>query len=167
MGKIKPITVLQKYQKHKATFMRLGNNWEVPNGLINELEDFTCKLFGKTHITKIDDHRLYMMKEKCGTEETISPHNIDLATLPRAVHIRRVNYQVCVWKRAHELFPEVPSPLEGHGWTMVNGCMEPLWTDGDILPTRMLDILDTCESDSEDDSDVELDICTCSSDSDD
>ena len=95
MGKIKPITVLQKNQKHKATFVRLGNNWEVPNDLINELEDFTCKLFGKTHITKIDDLRLYMMKEKCGTEETISPHNIDVATLPPCrssltQHIRRV-----------------------------------------------------------------------------
>ena len=38
------------------------------------------------------------------------------------------NFQVGIWKRAHIAQPDVPNPSQGHGWTMVDGSLEPLWT---------------------------------------
>jgi len=38
--------------------------------------------------------------------------------------------------------PTVPNPTEGHGWTVENGVMQPLWTDNDVLPKEIVDILE-------------------------
>ena len=57
-------------------------------------------------------------------------------------HIRRVNYQVGIWKRAHLNAPVIPKATEGHGWHVVNGCIEPLWVDGPILPPSLVDLLE-------------------------
>ena len=37
--------------------------------------------------------------------------------------------------------PDVPNPSEDHGWTHVNGMIEPLWIHGYIIQSSMIDIL--------------------------
>ena len=37
-------------------------------------------------------------------------------------HIKRVNYQVGIWKRLIVPKPQVPTP-DGHGWTKANGIL--------------------------------------------
>ena len=49
---------------------------------------------------------------------------------------------MAIWKRAHIPKPVVPLPTEDNGWTLVNEVIEPKWCDGDILPTRLADLLD-------------------------
>ena len=34
--------------------------------------------------------------------------------------------------------PTVPNPTEGHGWTVENGVMQPLWTGKDVLPKNLV-----------------------------
>ncbi len=78
-------------------------------------------------------------------------------------HLRWVNYQVAIWKRAHEANPILPSPTDGNCWTTADGQLEPLWTDGDIIPKSLVDDLEDVqaesfdeenENDEEDDGDV-------------
>ena len=56
--------------------------------------------------------------------------------------IKRVNYQVGVWKRASENFPDVLSPI-GHGFEVDknNNMLDPLWFEGDVIPQGLLDTL--------------------------
>ena len=65
-------------------------------------------------------------------------------------HIKRVNYQVAIWKLVLTPKPTVPSPVEGHGWTTGQQGIEPLWVDGNVLPQALVDE-DEMISDSSDD----------------
>jgi len=66
--------------------------------------------------------------------------NVDTDNLPpcrRSLsrHIRRANHQVGIWKRAHIPEPTIPKASQGHGWEEIeDGCIDPLWFDGDVLP---------------------------------
>ena len=56
-------------------------------------------------------------------------------------------YQVGIWKRAIEQFPEVANP-DGIGWVKNEGVLEPLWCEGPVLPTSLADLVENdCEED--------------------
>ena len=57
-------------------------------------------------------------------------------------------------KNAHVPQLTVPSTTEGHGWTVENGVMQPLWTDKDVLPKELVDILEETIQEAEDASDA-------------
>ena len=79
------------------------------------------------------------------------------------MHIRRVNYQVAVWKEAHIAKPFIPTPSPEHGWILEDGELHPLWIQGnDFVPPQTIDILvdsiTTEESqDSREDADIDTD----------
>lgn len=50
-------------------------------------------------------------------------------------HMRRVNFQVCIWKRAHKHYLEIPF-LINHGLHI-----EPKWFEGDVIPKGLIDVL--------------------------
>ena len=52
------------------------------------------------------------------------------------------NKQVAIWQRAHEPHPTIQPPTENHGWTEKDGILEPLWIQGDVLRTTLIDILE-------------------------
>ena len=97
------------------------------------------------------------MKKKCDFKHTIDPKKtIDLATLPPCLksltqHIKRANYQTAIWKSAQLQFPEVPA-AELHGWVTGPAGLEPVWCDGDVLPSELIDVLEDWE---DPDSEVE------------
>lgn len=62
---------------------------------------------------------------------------------------------MAIWRNAHVPQPTVPSPTEGHGWTIENGVMQPLWTDRDVLPKELVDILEETIQKAEDASDTD------------
>jgi len=74
-------------------------------------------------------------------------------------HVRRANYQVAIWRNAHvpQGSTTVPNPTEGHGWTVENGVMQPLWTDKDVLPKELVDILEETIQEAEDATDTDND----------
>ena len=39
--------VLQKNAEFNAMFVRVGNNWEVPDDMFSDAEELTCALYGK------------------------------------------------------------------------------------------------------------------------
>ena len=76
--------------------------------------------------------------------------------------MRRVHYQISIRKKSH--IAKTNIPVVWHGWTRVNGVLETLWIEGDVLPRRLIDIyqdfIDTHsdeEGEEEEDSDAELD----------
>ena len=70
--------------------------------------------------------------------------------------IRRTNFVVHLWKRAHLANPCILIPDE-HGWTLEGSVYNMNWYNGEQLPQSVADILfltdDSVEEDDEDDID--------------
>ena len=69
-----------------------------------------------------------------------------------------MNYQVAIWKRAHVPDPHIPVPSDDHGWTMIEGKLEPLWYEGDMIPIELADISEGPAFETDDDGDSDGDI---------
>ena len=119
-------------------------------------------MYGKPRFTGVNGLRYYMVKEKCGEGEDLNAEiNVDLAAIPPCrcnlkEHIKRCNYQVGIWKHGLEQHPEIPTPSAGHGWTISDGMLVPLWAEEKVeevmLPKELVDqLLDEQDSDDEDD----------------
>ena len=67
-------------------------------------------------------------------------------------HVKRVNYQVAIWKRGHVQNTEIPSPTDDNSWVMVNGRIEPKWYEWESLPPQLADILQDYNDEDETDS---------------
>ena len=97
---------------------------------------------------RVDEAREIKVQKMCGSSLELRPGlSIDLSTFPPCKrvlvqHIKRVNFQVCIWKRAHENNPAIPSPLDnGFHLNSENGKLEPLWFEGDVIPKALIDVL--------------------------
>ena len=144
---------------------RLGKTWDVPEDLIDQLEEFTCAICGRPRVHKVKELRHIRIKELCAKEDQLNPSkNVDLGSLPpcrRSLeqHIRRVNFQVGVRKRTEIPKPSIPDVKCGHGWVVTDGKLEPLWYMGEVLPQKLIDIVDESMNSDEDseleDSDAE------------
>ena len=119
---------------------------------------FKSCLYGfNSRIKKVDEAREIKIKKMCGSSlELRQGLSVDLSTFPPCKrvllqHMKRVNFQVCAWKRAHEHYPEIPSPLD-HGFHIntETGKLEPLWFDGDVIPKALVDVLAEKETDEDD-----------------
>ena len=165
IGKVKPIKVLQGNPKYADTLSTLGDTWTVSDELLQELDTFTCAMYGKPRLNNVDSVRYVKINDKCSDNGIVPTKNVDIGCLPpcrRSLvqHIRRTSYQVAIWKRALDPNPSVPDP-EGHGWTRVDGKLEPLWYEGNILPQALVDAsVDHSERAVESDDDSEEDITT-------
>ncbi|KAG0720108.1 hypothetical protein GWK47_049133 [Chionoecetes opilio] len=118
-------------------------------------------MYGRaSKVTNVDDMRHLRINELCAKENRLLPSgNVDMASLPpckRSLtqHIRRVNHQVRIWKRAHVPRPRIPKASQGHGWEEENGHMDPVWYEGNLLPRQLADIAQVApdDADSGDDS---------------
>ena len=68
----------------------------------------------------------------------------------------RANYQTLIWKTAHLPHHIIPNPV-GRGWESSGTGLDITWTNGDILPQDLADILsETQLEDTEDEECVEL-----------
>ena len=130
---------------------------------MKEIEKFVCVLYGgaKSKFQDVDDLQAFMLKSKCEEKNSFSViNNIDFASFPPSKaclikHIRRVNYQVLIWKLAKQPIYELPKPSNGHGW-LPNG--EPYWCPSEwVLPPTFADILEENQLENESDSDSEDD----------
>ena len=130
---------------------RLGDSWEVSDDMVSDAEELTCVFYRKPRFKSVNELRFHLLKAKCGSEDKITNNrNVGINNmLPCSdslrEHVRRVNYQVVIWKQACAAKPDVPNPSTGHGWILKDNILEPLWTSGNILPQQMADILDTYE----------------------
>lgn len=165
IGKVKPVKCLLRLQEYVPTLSSLGDSWDVPDDVIEQLESFTCALYGRAaRVSRVDDLRLIRISETCTKENCDIPStNVDMGSLPPCKqsliqHIHRVNHQVGIWKRAHIPNPDTPKAFDGHGWKMEDGLLQPIWYAGLMLPQALADIaLDTIDTTAEEDSDSDTD----------
>ena len=92
--------------KYVDILARKGDTWNVPRDLMDDLDKFTCTLYGKSRVQHVDVLRVLKINERYGKDNELSHSSIfDLATLPPCrrnleQNIKRVSYQIGIWKRA-------------------------------------------------------------------
>lgn len=156
-GKVKLLQKMLKVPAFITTLSQLGDNWELSDALVKDLEQFTCAIYCQnTKISDINEVRLTRLNVLCTKEGRSAPGNVDMSLLPPCrkslmQHIERVNHQVGIWKRADIAKPDIPRTTD-HGWTMTAEGMRPLWYIGECQPHDLGEIAEEQEE-SETDSD--------------
>ena len=70
------------------------------------------------------------------------------------MYVRRANYQALIWKKADQATPSIPGP-DGYGWNAnVEGELEFCWTNGNLMPQELADIITGPLNPSSEDEDV-------------
>ena len=104
--KVKALKLMSKHKKYVDLFCNLGTSWQLQDDIIQELESFTCHLYGM----EVDDinylrYKLYSAKAgKCDIEK-LPPCRSALYQ-----HCLRANYQCRIWRLCLVADPSTPSP---------------------------------------------------------
>ena len=147
--------------KYVEVLTRLGDTWNVPWDLMDDLDEFTCALYGKSRVQHVDVLRVLKINERYGKDNELSHSSIFyLATLPPCrrnleQNIKRVNYQIVIWKRAFISQPAIPDASGGNGQEYINKKLEPLWYEGFVLPQQVTDITEMVITNSDEDDESE------------
>ena len=93
-----------------------------------------------------------------------------LSQISPPTHSEGYYYRSVQWKRAKEGFVDIPS-LTQHGWVVEDTHIEPVWSEGPILPNGLVDVLAGGQENSDDDyisdDEPDFDVAFSSNDNDD
>ena len=114
---------------------RLGDEWSVKPEVIDDIERFTCLMYGQARVKSVNAVRSIMLKQMVGEDEELTPKTkVDLSRLPPyrdslVPHIYRVNHRLAHYKRADKATFFSPKPYDplarleedwgGHPWASV------------------------------------------------
>ena len=161
-GKVAPLKKLEKNRRFHNCFQQLGDDWNVNADVLKEVEKLTCLMYEQSLETSEDGTRVKLLRKMIGGGEKLtSKSKVDPGRLPPCYsalkpHVPRVNHCVALCKRAHQPIVEKPKPYEeGQGWLRndSNNMLAPFWSCGDILPTALVDILETAANEDNGDYD--------------
>uniref|UniRef100_UPI00358FA4EE uncharacterized protein isoform X1 n=1 Tax=Myxine glutinosa TaxID=7769 RepID=UPI00358FA4EE len=162
-GKVGPLKKLEKNPRFHKAFSQLGDYWTLKPEVLRQLKQFTCLMYGQSRESSVDVIRAKLLRKMVGEDKKLnSKFKVDLARLPPChsalkPHVQRVNHRVALYKRADEAILEKPKPYdEGQGWMRTDeGVLKPVWSCGPVLPTSLVDLLDTGEREQEEEEDEE------------
>ena len=127
---------------------KLGDEWSVDEGVVNDTEAFTCLMYGQTREKSINAVRSIMLKMVGEDELLTTKSKVNLSKLPPCrdslvPHISRVNHRVAIFKRADKPVYRCPNPFDpGQGWERNEaGILEPVWSCGPILHISLINLL--------------------------
>ena len=163
-GKLAPLKTLLKHKDFIDVFLELGSSDDLKDTTFVKLEEFTCLLYKKRLASDDDIHKLrynqFMKKFSPKQGMLLSCYDgVDLSLLPPCrsslkMHIRKENYQCLILCKAEQATPDIPPP-DGHGWYQENGKLGYQWTDGDLMPKELVDVLIEELPDKEDEENEE------------
>jgi len=98
-GKLKPVKALLQRPKYIPTLQKLGDDWDISEELMDDLDSFTCSMYRQTaKVSEVNDLRLIRINELCTKQNRLVPSgNVDIGKLPPcrrslSQHIRRANH---------------------------------------------------------------------------
>ena len=149
---------------YSSPFRELGDEWSVKPETIDDIEAFTCLMYGYSRQKSIDTVRGIMLRKMVGEDEQLTiKSKIDLSHLPPCrdnliPHIRRVNHRLAIYKRADIPIFWSPKPYDPEqGWQRSDeGVLEPVWSCGPVLPPTLIDLVEKITEEMEQcDDDIE------------
>ena len=131
IGKIKARKVLT--QKHiQCNLNRLGENSVLHDDVHKVAESFLCSLYTSAKSFSNANKARYFLFCQKSQELPPTPESL-------SYHIKRANYQACVWKRALVPLQNLPSP-EGNGWQMKDGKLSPVLMTRNPAPRGIIEL---------------------------
>ena len=145
---------------------RLGDEWSVKPEVIDDIERFTCLMYGQAREKSVNAVRSIMLKQMVGeVEELTSKSKVDLSRLPPCrdslvPHIYRVNHRLAHYKRAYKATFFSPKPYDPEqGWKKTEeGILEPVWSYGPIIPPSLIDLVEKTVEEVEEEEEEEEEI---------
>lgn len=99
------------------------------------MDEFVCALYDRPGKRQVDELSCFKLNDVCTNDQQLIPlRNIDMTTVPPCrksleLYVRRVDYQVEIWKSSHLRNAMIPAATDGNGWTygkleslLVRGC---------------------------------------------
>ena len=81
--KVRPLQTLERNPKFQSPFSKLGSEWNADEETQNELEQFTCHMYGYPRASSVDEVRYSKLKKMVGEgTELTNISKVDLAKLP-------------------------------------------------------------------------------------
>ena len=146
---------------------KLGDQWSVHPEVLEDIEGFTCIMYGKAREKSVNKVRSITLRQMIGEDETLTTRSkVDLSRHPPCrdklvPHIQRVNHRLAIYKRAATPIFWCPKPYDpNQGWEKnEGGTLEPVWSCGPILPTSLIDLLEGTveEMDAEENEEEDID----------
>jgi len=153
-----------------SLYRRLGDEWIVLPQMMDQIEAFTCLMYGYPREKSVDSVRAIMLKKMIGLDDQLSSKSkVDLSRLPPCrdnllAHTHRVNHRLGIYKRADQVIVDLPKPYDDcQGWEKTDGgILDPVWSYGPVLPPSLVDLLEATvneaeERDEQDDDALEID----------
>ena len=171
-GKTKPQQLLQHNDDFIQLFSQLGIQPELSPDNFAGIERFVCSMYSRQVYSDINKLRFELFQSRYEMKADFNTMSvgdgIDVSLLPPCrssllMHARRANYVTYLWRNSHVPFANIPPP-DGFGWeTTPDGLINIVWNDGDIMPQKLVDILESesnnnaqhCDAEIEEDSEID------------
>lgn len=127
-GKIRPFGLMKKNQRVVRAFGSLGSSDTVDDNTMTEIEKFTCCMYSRPKLSKVNDVGLALFEQKYAPTSKATAHPLDKmkGVNPSGMppchsslvnKVRRANYIAYLWKNASNRNPSDLNPEE-HGWLL-------------------------------------------------
>ena len=140
-GKINILKLMCANPDVQNAFAKLGEEYEVSEGLFDILEKATCLIYAaKTKISNVNELRYHLF---CAKKGEIESYQMPPCKDSLKKHVMCANYQAAIWKRCLVADPETPNPIN-KGWKWEDERELELaidWMDGLPAPQAVLDLL--------------------------
>lgn len=130
-GKKKALQLVEKQPRFKPIFAKLGSEFDLPDALLVELEEFVCNLYGQPG-KDINQVRYKLFCSSTASEQSLPPCRNALLQ-----HTKRCNYQAAVHMRALSPYINAPSP-DGNGWSITEGSINIVWMTQPSAPDSLI-----------------------------
>ena len=115
-GKVTPLKLLKKHPEFLPTFHALGTSVDLANSVFEDLEKFTCLMYGNKS-AEISYLRHEKFIERFSTKPGMvltSYDGVNRSLLPPCresllMHIRSANYQTLIWKKSRRPNTKYPT----------------------------------------------------------
>ena len=160
-GKVRPLQIMMKDTRFADAFSSLGNAEKIDSAVADEIERFTCNLYGFSKLTYVDDVRHALFQQKYLPKQNSSPFEklqaFNPSSMPpcqQVLHnkIRRANFVASMWKKSNAKTPIVMK-AEDNGWNLDNGRYSINWFTCPQLPNTIIDIISDLDEQTDDSDD--------------
>ena len=132
-GKTKAFTFLENNPDFVTMFKQLGTSYQVENEIFAQLEKYVCHLYSQPSVDEVNLARYNQFK--------LGQFDDDSMPCTRNVlgqHVKRVVFQVCIWRLALEPIMAIPS-ITDFGWSVVDGNVNVVWMTLPPAPEGVLE----------------------------
>ena len=137
-GKLSALKILKGSVQFQQLFQTFGNDWHLSEDKFEELEEFTCLLYGSKNGTK--DVNVFRHELFCAKKGNIESFQLPPCKDTLHKHAQRACYQAAIWKSCLDGMVELPSPVN-HGWEIEDGELVMDWMDGSPAPEAVVALL--------------------------